>query len=290
MPRERSVRQPGVDQAIARVASGQRGVVDIEDLRVCGLSKQTIAQRVRSGRLFPLYRGVYATGHANLPFDAWCFAAVRACGPESALSHYAATVLWGMLEPTGRYPDVVAPSVKRRDGINTFRAASFERTIRKGIPVTTPAQTVVHLSSVAPFATLRRAVNEGLNRKILAIGDLIAGGHRGAKKLRAVLATAAPTRSENENLALQLLHEAGIATPLVNPSVDGTTLIPDFLWPDGNLILEADSERHHGGMLARADDRAKQAVLEGLGYRVIRTSWAEMTSRPDRMIRRVRAA
>src|SRR5690349_18428294 len=123
MPRERSVRQPGVDQAIARVASGQRGVVDIEDLRVCGLSKQTIAQRVRSGRLFPLYRGVYATGHANLPFDAWCFAAVRACGPESALSHYAAAVLWGMLEPTGRYPDVVAPSVKRRDGINTFRAA-----------------------------------------------------------------------------------------------------------------------------------------------------------------------
>ncbi|MDA0181129.1 endonuclease domain-containing protein [Solirubrobacter phytolaccae] len=185
---------------------------------------------------------------------------------------------------------MVAPTVKRHDGINTFRAASFERTVHKGIPVTTPAQTVIHLSSVAPFATLRRAVNEGLNLKLVTLGDLVTQSHRGAKTLRAVLATAAPTRSENENLALQLLHDAEIAKPLVNPAIEGTNLIPDFLWPEKQLILEADSERHHGGMLARADDRAKQAVLEGLGYTVIRTSWAEMTSRPDRMLSRVRAA
>ena len=43
-------------------------------------------------------------------------------------------------------------------------------------------------------------------------------------------------------------------------------------------------------MLARADDAIKQAVFEDLGYTVSRTSWAEITSRPDRMISRVRAA
>ncbi|MBE2316130.1 hypothetical protein DVA67_009090 [Solirubrobacter sp. CPCC 204708] len=68
--------------------------------------------------------------------------------------------LWGLLEPTGRHPDVVAPTVKRHEGINTHRAAEFATTTRRGIPVTTPAQTIVHLSAVASFETLRRAVNQ----------------------------------------------------------------------------------------------------------------------------------
>jgi hypothetical protein len=194
-----------------------------------------------------------------------------------------------LLAPTGRYPDVVAPSIKRHEGINTHRGANFERTIHKGIPVTTPIQTLIHLSSTADFETLRRAVNEALNRRLVTPLQLITSNHRGAKKLRAVLATAAPTRSENENAVLHLLHAAGIPKPLVNPAVAGTNLIPDFLWPDRDLILEADSETYHNQMLARADDRTKQAVFEGLGYTVIRTSWAEITSRPDRMISRVRA-
>jgi len=288
--RESSLGGNKADARVANLAARQWGVVDTADLLACGVTRKATLSRVRNGRLFPLYRGVYATGHANVPFEAWCLAAVKACGPRAALASFAAAVLWGMLEPFGRYPDVVAPTARHHDGINTFRAATFEHTIHEGIPVTTPAQTVMHLSSVALFATLRRAVNEGLNLKLFVVGDLIAGGHRGAKKLRAVLATAAPTKSENENLVLQLLHEAGVERPEVNPAIDGTRLIPDFLWPDRNLILEADSERHHGGMLARADDRAKQRVLERLGYTVIRTSWAEATTRPDRMLSRVRAA
>jgi very-short-patch-repair endonuclease len=194
-----------------------------------------------------------------------------------------------MLEPSGRYPDVVAHTDKRRDGINTHRAATFERTTHKGIPVTTPIQTLIHLSAIAEFKTLRRAVNEALNRRLITPLQLLTANHRGAKKLRGVLATAAPTRSETEYAVLHLLNEAGIAKPLVNPPVAGTNLIPDFLWPHRDLILEADSETYHNHMLARADDRTKQAVFEGLGYTVIRTSWAEITSRPDRMISRVRA-
>lgn len=272
------------------MAARQRGVVDIADLRHAGLTKQAVSKRVRAGRLFPLYRGVYATGHALVSFEAWCLAAVKACGPNAVLSHYAAAVLWELLEPTGRSPDIIAPTVKRHDGINTHRAAAFERTTHKGIPVTTPAQTLIHLSAVAPFKTLRRAVNEALQRGLVTHLDLITSNHRGAKKLRAVLATAAPTRSENENAVLQLLHEAGIDKPLVNPSIRGTNLIPDFLWPDRRLILEADSQRYHGQMLVRADDAEKEDVFQALGYTVIRTSWAEITSRPDRMVSRVRAA
>lgn len=293
MPRERSVTRPSpelVNARVAQVAARQWGVVDVADLHACGLSDDAIATRVRHSALFPLYRGVYALAHPNVPFEAWCLAAVKACGEGAALSHYAAAVLWGMLEPFGRNPDVVAPTIKRHDGINTHRAASFERTFHKGIPITTPAQTLIHISALAQFKTLRSATNEALNRRLITPLDLITSNHRGAKNLRKVLATAAPTRSENENAVLHLLHEAGIPKPLVNPSIRGTTLIPDFLWPPRRLILEADSRTYHDNLLARADDRTKTRVFESLGYTVIRTSWAEITSRPDRMLARVQRA
>jgi hypothetical protein len=205
MPRERSVTRGNlelVNARVARFAARQRGVLDTRDLQACGLSHDAIATRVKNRTLFPLYRGVYALGHPHLDFLAWCLAAVKACGPGAALSHWAAAVLWELLEPFGRYPDVIAPTVKRHHGINPHRAAAFESTLHKGIPVTTPAQTIIHLSAVAKFKTLRRVVNEALNRRLVTLRDLVTGGHRGAKKLRAVLATAAPTRSENENLVL----------------------------------------------------------------------------------------
>ena len=43
-------------------------------------------------------------------------------------------------------------------------------------------------------------------------------------------------------------------------------------------------------MLARADDAIKTTVFESLGYTVIRTSWAEATLSPERMVRRVQRA
>jgi hypothetical protein len=265
-------------------------VVDVNDLRACGLSDDAISSRVSAGRLHRLYRGVYAVGHPTISLRARCLAAVKACGPGAVISHFAAAFLWGMLEPFARYPDVTAPKPRKHPTINTHQSKDLETTTLHGIPVTTPIQTLIHLSSVLPFKTLRRAVNEALNRRLITAEQLVTTHHRGAKKLRSVLATAAPTRSDNENLALHVLHEAGIAKPLVNPSIGGTNKIPDFLWPDHNLILEADSWRYHDHPLARADDRDKQAELEALGYTVIRTSWAEMTTRPDRMINRVQRA
>jgi very-short-patch-repair endonuclease len=203
------------------------------------------------------------------------------------ISHFAAAFLWGMIDPFQRYPDITAPTKRKVTGINTHVSKRLDATTLHGIPVTTPLQTLIQLSSVLPFNTLRRAVNEALNRRLITIDQLVTSHHRGAKKLRSILDTAAPTRSENENLVLHLLNEAGITKPLVNPRIDGASKIPDFLWPDRNLVLEADSEQFHEQALARADDREKQRILEGLGYTVIRTSWRECTTRPDRMLARV---
>jgi hypothetical protein len=138
------------------VAARQWGVVDLDDLRRSGLSKQAVAKRVAAGRLHPLYRGVYAVGHPTISLRGRCLAAVKACGPGAVISHFAAAFLWGMLEPFNCLPDITAPSQRSHPAINTHISTKLEATTLHGIPVTTPIQTLIHLSSVLPFKTLRR--------------------------------------------------------------------------------------------------------------------------------------
>lgn len=290
MPRERRViHSTGkqVDARVAQRAARQWTIVDVEDLRACGVSDRAIAGRVRAGRLFPFHRGVYSVV-PNPPLEGCWLAAVKACGPDAVLSHYSAAALYGWLKWDGRDPEVTTPTLRRHAGIRTHRSSDVERVFIKGIPVTPAARTLIDLSSMLPFDALRRAVNEALNQRRIRAGDLVTSKHRGAKKLRAVLATAAPTRNEYEDIVHAIMDQAGVATPATNVPYLG--FVPDFRWPEQRVILEADSAQFHDHLLARADDAERQAVLEANGETVLRTTWREITTRPDRLVARVRAA
>ena len=157
----------------------------------------------------------------------------------------------------------------------------------KGTPVTPPARTLIDLAGKLPYAGLRRAVNEALNRGQIKVSELVTRRHRGAAKLRKILATAAPTRNEYEDIVLAVLHQGGLPAPDVN--VRRGRYIPDFRWPEYRVILEADSRKYHDHLLARADDAARQAALEAQGEIVLRTTWREVVTRPAVLVARVRA-
>ena len=70
------VRRPQADGAdnhpdvrIARLAAHQWGVIALDELRACGLTRDGVSVRVRNGRLHPMHRAVYAVGHANPPLE-----------------------------------------------------------------------------------------------------------------------------------------------------------------------------------------------------------------------------
>jgi very-short-patch-repair endonuclease len=134
----------------------------------------------------------------------------------------------------------------------------------------------------------RRAVNEALIRGQIKPVDLVTSHHRGAENLREILVTAAPTRNEYEDLVNELLHRAGIGPPEVNRRQGGFE--PDFRWPEHRVILEADSERYHGNLVARASASDRQAILEARGETVVRTTWKEAVTAPETMLARVRQA
>jgi hypothetical protein len=224
---------------------------------------------------------VYAVGHTGLTMRGRFLAAVKAAGQGAVLSHFSAAALWELVpyDPV-RDPDVTARHAKRLPGIHAHRANKPPPQIRYDrIPVTTPARTLADLSSVLPFKPHRRAVREALARNRITPEE--------AKTL--TTATPAPTRSHLEDLVLDLIEQAGLPAPQVNqPLPNG--LIPDFRWPDLHLILEADGQAWHDDPISRQDDGQRQAQLEREGERVLRVTYAQLTTQPHETIERLRQA
>jgi very-short-patch-repair endonuclease len=289
MDHERALSSTGgkkVDARVAQAAASQWSVLSLDELHQCGLTDKAVMVRVQNGLLHPRYRGVYAVGHDHVSLEGCFLAAVKACGKDAVLSHYSAACLWCLLEWDYRDPEVTARNARRHRGIRAHRSDHIERTYRKGIPVTPPLRTLIDLSSMLPYATLRRAVNEALNQRLVKPHQLVTANHRGARKLREVVASGAPTRNEFEDLVHALLGD--LPKPLVNQPLLGYA--PDFLWPDQRLILEADGRNTHDQLLARADDDARQRLLEAHGYRVLRVTWRQASTHPSKLQKRLRVA
>jgi hypothetical protein len=287
------------DVRVAKLAARERGVLSLGELRACGLSPYGVWVRVQNGRLHPIHRGVYAVGHARLTVEAAFLAAVKAAGPKSVLSHFAAAALWGVVEWDYRVVEVTVAGTSTRitDSIRAHRSQTLAREdIRrhKGIQVTSPVRTIIDLAAIVDEKTLRRAVRQALSLNLVTLGDLVRArlrlhARRGARNLARVLADAAPTRSELEDLVLELILAAGLQHPDVNVALhlEGRRVVPDFRIPALRLVIEADSRQWHDDPLARADDIERQQLLERHGDRVERVTWAQAMTRPAQTIARL---
>ena len=260
--------------------------------------------RVRNGRLHPLHRGVYAVGHANPPLEGRWLAAVKACGPGARLSHFSAAALWGFVPWDDRFPEVTieGPAPRSHRGIRIHRtppSTATTSTEPPRLPVTAPARTLVDLASVLPYAALRRAVRQAQALRHTSTAHLLAararlGPRRGAARLARIIATGpAPTRSELEDVVLDLLLRGGLEHPDVN--------VP--LTPRGRRVDSRTSAGPRSGSssrptaprgtttpTAREDDAERQALLEAHGERVLRVTLAPAVVRPGETLHRVRAA
>ena len=117
-----------------------------------------------------------------------------------------------------------------------------------------------------------------------------AAGRPGRARFARVLATQPPaTRSELEDRVYDLLSAAGLTPPDVNVPLrlDGRRVIPDFRWPQHDLVVEADSTQWHDTPQARAEDAERQALLEAHGQRVIRITWQQATAHAAQTVRRI---
>jgi very-short-patch-repair endonuclease len=290
----------GKDARLAALAARQHGVVSAaQAIAVLG-SRDMVEHRLRTGRLFRVHRGVYAVGLPRLTREGRWMAAVLAGGEGAALSHRAALSLLAFRPPFAGVPDVTVPGRGgrcRRRGVVIHRSGVLgpdDITEEDGIPVTTPAWTLVDAAGVLGPVQLARALEAADKRGLF---DLVAiraeierrPSARGTAMLRRLLADQAAsslTASDAEALLLELCRRHGIPLPATNVPIG--PYVVDALWRRERLALEVDGE-HHETKAASRRDRQRDRYLLSRGWRPARVTVEELEREPDKVVRDLRA-
>jgi very-short-patch-repair endonuclease len=270
------------DLVIAALADAQHGVVARAQLLERGVSARAIDGRIRARRLRRLHYGVYAVGHRVLTVEGRWMAAVLAGGPGAVLSHASAAMAWDLRRTSGRVIDVSVPTRAgraRRAGLRLHRTmlGAGDVTEHRGIPITTPARTIIDLSRTLKGRSLEHIVDLADQRGLIDFADL---RQANSASLQAVLQNyrPAPTRSELEERFLKLCDDHGIPRPETNVLIDG--ILVDFVWRDRNLIVEVDGYAYHRAPSRFERDRENDVTLTIQGWRVLRFTWRKVEERP----------
>jgi hypothetical protein len=272
------------------LARRQHGVLTRSDLLGLGYTPKAIKHRVRSGRLHPIVRGVYAVGRRHLSHEGRWMAAVLACGPGAALSHRSAAAHWGFGKEHKNYIDLSLrrASESRLPGVRCHRRPSLPVsaiTTRLSIPLTQPVQTFLDLATVAGPRTLERAINEADKRDVIDYDSLRKAledhpGEPGVRPLRHILDkhTFRLSDDELERLFRPLATAAGLPTPLTKVEVDEFEV--DFFWPSLGLVVETDGWRYHRTPAAQTRDALRFQTHTAAGLTPLRFSHWQVKYEP----------
>lgn len=241
-----------------------------------GASRAAIRHRVDSGTLRLLHRGVFLVASNPITDRARMLAAALACGVGAVVSGTTAAVLWCLVPKhlMDGFHVIVSRQVRPPAGITVHRRAldPSERTHHFGVPVTTPARTLLDIAPLVSARRLSRAIRQAEVDGLVkhdALVELARSSRPGAPALRAALAPGStPTRSGYEDDVADLLRGPGAPGFETNARVFGHEV--DVWVPSLNLAIEVDGGRWHDTPQARHEDAVKQAALEAAGVKVTR--------------------
>src|SRR5918992_571525 len=290
--------QPLVGEAWA-LAQRQHWVMARRQLLELGFSDPAIRHRVAKGRLHPVWPGVCAVGRPRPGRHGLWMAAVLACGPRAFLSHESAAALLEMVPGTPSPVHVSVPSGPcpcGNRGIRVHRRRGLKDGVTRhlGIPVTSPALTLLDLAPRLSRDQLERAIGEADKRDPIDPESLRRELERFANRpgiapLRETLDrhTFTLTDSELERRFLPIARQAGLSRPLTQQLVNGFRV--DFYWPDLGLVVETDGLRYHRTPAQQAKDRLRDQAHAAAGLTPLRFVRAQVRYEPDHVCRTLAA-
>lgn len=273
----------GSDQIIDAIAARQYGVVARQQLVIVGAN--AIDRRIASGRLVPLYRGVYVVRGHDPAWPAPLMAACLATG--GVASHRAAAHLHGLLDSACLEVTVPLSSAPVPAGVLVHRSTTTDVDRSDALPRTRVARTLIDLAAV-DVDLAAEALDAALSRRLVTADflrrRLEALGRKGRHGVRALDVLLADGRRRGqtafERRLFQLLRQAGLPLPVPQYEVtkpDGHPAYLDFAYPDHWLAIEADSFRHHSGRADWARDRIRNRALTAMGWRILPATWEDLS-------------
>jgi len=244
-----------------------------------------------------LHRGVYAVGFRPVSPHARALAAVLACGEGAVLSHGSAATLWGITKHWRTQLEVTARSQHLRPGVCVHRSRTLtprDITEHFGIPVTSPARTVLDIADGLDDAALARAVNDLRHARYLSVAELaeLVADHapsRATKRLRKFIARPdrMPTRSELEDAFKLFVERYELPEPEINAEVLGHEV--DVLFRAHKLVVELDGYEFHSDREQFETDRDRDADLLAAEIATVRLTSDRLSDQPAREASRLHA-
>jgi very-short-patch-repair endonuclease/predicted transcriptional regulator of viral defense system len=294
------LKNESIRDQIRAITARQHGVVTRAQLLELGLTSAVVDGWIRSHRLRRLHRGVYLGGAfvgSLAPERSREMAAVLAASPEAWVSHASGARLWQLRlrhpDRAGIHVTILGHDRGRRPGIIPHRVSALsaeDTTEVDGIPVTTPARTVIDLASQFRPRVLEQVMAEAQRKGLAEIEDVAAALERkprtrGAFVLRRLIETGnrfAFTRSEAEERLLALIAKGEIPTPETNARVGQDEV--DFFWPLEGVVVEVDGFQYHSSRQRFEVDRQRDARLAAMGLYVVRVTWRRITENPHAVL------
>ena len=295
------------DARIARLAERQHGAFTRRDALSCGFTPKTIDHRIETRRWIPAHPGVYLMAGAPKSFEQDVMRVVLAAGLGAAAAVRTAGALFGLEGIDRGVLEVDVPKHRRVTvrGATVHHVSLDKRDITKidGIPVTTPARTLIDLAGVLSRDRLEDALDDAIRRHLVRPRELEARLKRMTRRGRTgagVLLELVRERtvknvpgSGQENRVRRILTRAGLPQPVRQHEIfdAGGRLVArvDLAYPDERLYIEYDGGGHESARQRRAD-LERQNLLTELGWRPLRFTKVDLRAPPSAIVAKVRNA
>lgn len=291
----------------ARIAAAQLGLITRQQALDADMSAPAIGRRLVSGLWRRVLPAIYAFAGSPITRDQERLAVLLWAGERSVVSHLDAAAIWEIGDAESRgleistvrqiktpRPDVIVHRVDPLDQIDVDKLGP--------LTITTPTRTLIDIAALLTAESLEWALDDALRKGLTRparlewhIRRLAAPGRTGIPLIRGLvgkrLPRGVPSPTRLERRLVSLIKRAGLPDPIREyPLIlDGRKRYLDFAWPHVKLDIEGDSRLWHTSMASFEDDRARDAMLQALGWTVLRFTWRQIVDRPEWVVSQIKA-
>lgn len=285
------------DRRLQRWAAAHHGLYRATDALEAGLTRRQIRYRVEQGRADRVGYDLFRIAGAPVTQDQRTLAAAWRSG--GVVSHRTAAELHDLI---GRSIHTPHASVARRsshwlDDVVLHRTEDLldvETMELRGVPVTTPARTLVDMGLQVTDKELEKALHRAVHTGRTTFEEvwriyrrISAQGRNGAGPigdlLRSIDIDSAAAESDLEVELIAALRTFGAPTPVRQHDVvvDGHRFRLDLAYPDHRVFLEGDGFGVHGDREGFELDRWRQDLLVVHGWWPLRFTWRQIRRSPE---------
>ncbi len=274
----------------------QAGVVTLAQVAAAGVPRRTVNRWARGWTRW--HPGVYLIAGHRPGAEARTWAALLWAGTGAVLAGRTAAWWLGMQLPEPETVELVVPHRRRtgsRPGVVVRRQdlPRADLVVVRGAPCVGVALAALQAAVLLPpgdgSAFLDRCLQRHVGFPALYRSYCRYLGRRESAAMgRLVGAAADRADSAAERLLVRLLRAAGLRGWAVGLAFGPYVL--DVAFPAAMLAVEVDGWAWHADADRFRSDRRKGNALVGAGWTVLRFTWHDLTSQPERCVADIRAA